>query len=356
MPFLYNLEHILWPFLMLLTSVAIGILLEFYLLYKLRKILAKNNWLSGGKVLQALRGITFIIFLGIGIYICVNNLSLDTKLENYLNKSLYVALILSATILVSRIAVAFLNIEYIGEDGEKNEFQGTSIITNLTRIAVFCLGIVAIMQTLNISVTPVLTALGVGGIAVALAMQDTLSNLFAGIFVIASKKVRIGDYVKLQSGEEGFVEDINWRTTTIGETSSTTVVVPNSKLSNAIFKNYNLPYKELSFPVQLMVSYNNDMFLVEKVALDTAYSVVNRLPNCVKGQTPLVRFQTFIEHGLQFSVILRINEAVDQGPVRHEYIKEVMKAFRENGIEIAERAITLRSKEEKNSLNPDSQD
>ncbi len=329
---------------MLLGSVAIGILLEFYLLYKLKKILAKNNWLSGGKVLQALRGITFIIFLGIGIYLCVNNLSLETKLESYLNKSLYVALILSATILVSRISVAYLSVEQIQEDGEKNEFQGTSIITNLTRIAVFCLGIVVILQTLEISVTPVLTALGVGGIAVALAMQDTLSNLFAGIFVIASKKVRIGDFIRLQSGEEGFVEDINWRTTTISEGSNTVVVVPNSKLSNAIFKNFNLPEKEMIFPVQLMVSYNNDMHLVEKVAVEIATKIIATMPNCVKSHVPLVRFHTFTEPGLQFSVNFRINEAIDQGPVRHEFIKELTKAFRENGIEISERAITLRNK------------
>lgn len=354
MPFLHNIERFLWPSILLGGCIIIGILLEFYLNYKLRKVLAKNNWLSGGKILQALRGITFIIFLGVGLYLFVNNIELETKLNGYLNKSLYVALILSATILVSRIMVAYLSIAHFPGE-EKNEFQGTSIVTNLTRIGVFCLGVILILQTLEISVTPILTALGVGGIAVALAMQDTLSNLFAGIFVIASKKIRIGDYIRLQSGEEGFVEDISWRTITISETSNTMVVVPNSKLSTAIFKNFDLPGKEIIFPVQLMVSYNNDMHLVEKVALDSARTVIERLPNCVKTHIPLMRFHTFTEPGLQFSVSFRINEVLDQGPVRHEFIKEVTKAFRENGIEISERAITLRTKEEK-SLTQDSQD
>lgn len=335
MPLLYKLEHLVWPLILLSGCIALGIMLEFFLSYRLKKILAKNNWLSGGKILKSLRGITFIIFLGIGIYLCVNNLSLETKLEGYLNKSIYVALIVSATILVSRIATAFLSIESsFTPDGEKNEFQGTSIITNLTRIAIFCLGFVVILQTLSISVTPVLTALGVGGIAVALAMQDTLSNLFAGIFVIASKKVRIGDYIKLQSGEEGFVEDINWRTITIKETSNTTVVVPNSKLSNAIFKNYNLPSKEMIFSVQLAVGYNNDLYLVEKISLEAAKAVINRLPNCVKSHVPGVTFGAMLDYGLQFTVSFRVNETTDQGIVRHDFIKEVMRGFRENGIEM----------------------
>lgn len=349
MPFITNIERYLWPSVLLASCIALGVLIEFYLQYRLRKVLAKKNWLSGGKILQALRGITFIIFLGIGLYLFVNNLSLETKLENYLNKSLYVALILSATILVSRIIVAYLSIAHFPGE-EKNEFQGTSIITNLTRIGIFCLGVILILQTLDISVTPILTALGVGGIAVALAMQDTLSNLFAGIFVIASKKIRIGDYIRLQSGEEGYVEDISWRTITISETTNTIVVVPNSKLSTAIFKNFDLPGKEIIFPVQMMVSYYNDMHLVEKVSLETAQKLIERLPNCVKSHVPLVRFHTFTEPGLQFSVNFRINEAIDQGLVRHEFIKDLTKAFHDNNIEVSERAISLRTKDLKEGI------
>ncbi len=344
MSFFHHLERYIWPIILFAGSVAIGIMIEFFLHYRLRSIMTKNNWHSGGKILQALRGITFIIFLGIGVYLCVNSLSLDSTLEGYFNKSLYVALIISACILLSRISVAYLSVAQY-TDESTSEFQGTSIVTNLTRIAIFCLGAMVILHTLNISITPILTALGVGGIAVALAMQETLSNLFAGIFVIASKKVRIGDYIRLQSGEEGYVEDINWRTTTITELARTVIVVPNSKLSNAIFKNFNFPAKELMLPVQIMVSYNNDMDLVETIALETAQKTIERLPNCVKNHVPFIRFHTFTESELQFSVHLLINEAIDQGPVRHEFIKDILRAFRQNGIEISEKALTLRNKE-----------
>ncbi len=334
------LGKLIWPIVLLSTSISIGVGLEIFFRVKLKKILSKNNWLQSGRVLKAFRGITFIIFLGIGIYLFVNNLSIDGKIGEYLSKSLAVALILSATILVSRVVVA-----YVSNDADKNnEFQSTSIITNITRIIIFCIGVVVMLHTLGISVTPMLTALGVGGLAVALALQDTLSNLFAGIFIIASKKVRIGDYIKLQSGEEGFVEDISWRTITIKETTDTTVVVPNSKLSTAIFKNYDLPIREVLFSVQLMVSFDNDMDLVEKICVDTAKRVIEKMPNCVKTHKPLVRFHTFTEAGLQFGVVFRVTEAIDQGPVRHEFIKEVLKAFRTSGVEVSEKAITVRNK------------
>ena len=338
---LSNIDKLILPIAFLAISVTIGILLEIFITIKLKKILTKDNWVRKSEIIRAFRGITFIVFLGIGIYIFINNIPIDDSLGGYLTRALLVALILSATILVSRISVAY--IRYDAEQ-DKNEFQGTSIITNITRIIIYCIGTVAILHTLGISITPLLTALGVGGLAVALALQDTLSNLFAGIFIIASHKVRIGDYIKLQSDEEGFVEDISWRTITIRETTDTIVVVPNSKLSQAIFKNYDLPAQELMFAVQLMVSYNNDTHLVEKVCIDTAKTIIERMPNCVKTYTPLVRFHTFSESGLQFAVVFRIFEAVDQGPVRHEFMKEVIKAFHENEIEISERAITLKNK------------
>jgi small-conductance mechanosensitive channel len=172
---------------------------------------------------------------------------------------------------------------------------------------------------------------------VALALQDTLSNLFAGIYIIASKKVMPGDYIKLQSGEEGFIEDISWRTINIIDINDTMIIIPNSQLSTAIFRNFNFPSKEIVITVQLMVGYNNDLHEIEKIAFETAKILIENSPQCVKTHIPAVRFHTFTEFGLQFLVTFRIHQTTDQGVVRHEFIKEVMKKFKENNIEISER-------------------
>ena len=104
-----------------------------------------------------------------------------------------------------------------------------------------------------------LTALGVGGLAVALALQDTLGNLFAGLQIVASKQVRPGDYLLLESGQEGSVTDIAWRYTTLRTQSNNLVVVPNAKLGQSIITNFQLPDQPLSVIIEFGVAYSSDL-------------------------------------------------------------------------------------------------
>ncbi|MDO9585026.1 MAG: mechanosensitive ion channel [Syntrophales bacterium] len=103
-----------------------------------------------------------------------------------------------------------------------------------------------------------MTAIGIGGLAIALALQDTLSNLFAGIHILMEKPLRVGDFVKLETGQEGFVEDIGWRTTKVRMLPNNMVIIPNSRLSQSILTNYCLPEKRLSLLIPIGVSYSSD--------------------------------------------------------------------------------------------------
>ncbi len=138
------------------------------------------------------------------------------------------------------------------------------------------------LQSFGISVTPLLTALGVGGLAVALALQDTLSNLFAGINILLSKQTKVGDFIKLSTGEEGFVEDLNWRSTTIRQLANNMVVVPNQKIATSIITNYALPETECSMLVAVGVSYDSDLDHVEKITVAVAKEVLRDTDGAVK--------------------------------------------------------------------------
>ena len=94
-------------------------------------------------------------------------------------------------------------------------FASTSILVTMIELIVYITGALFLLQSFGVSITPLLTALGVGGLAVALALQDTLANLFSGINILLSKQIKMGDFVKLSSGEEGLVIDMNWRNTVI---------------------------------------------------------------------------------------------------------------------------------------------
>ena len=115
------------------------------------------------------------------------------------------------------------------------------------------------LNGLGLSITPMLTALGVGGLAVALALQDTLANLFAGVYITIAGQIRVGDYLRLDSGQEGYVADIGWRSTRIRMLPNNLVLVPNAKLSQAIVTNYYLPDRELAVLVEVGVDYGSDL-------------------------------------------------------------------------------------------------
>jgi small-conductance mechanosensitive channel len=150
--------------------------------------------------------------------------------------------------------------------------------------------------------------------------------------IIASRKIRPGDFIKLQSGEEGFVEDINWRTTTLRETADNIIVIPNSKLASAIHKNFNLPDREVIVGITAVVDYQNDFQLIEQLALEAAKESISTLDFCVKEQDPAFRWQQFNENGLQFSVFLKITEYNMLGVLRHSLLKNFLLKCNQNQI------------------------
>jgi small-conductance mechanosensitive channel len=124
----------------------------------------------------------------------------------------------------------------------------------------------------------------------ALALQDTLSNLFAGIHILAEHTIRVGDYIKLETGQEGYVEDISWRTTRIRMLPNNMVIVPNSKLSQSVVTNYYLPERRMAILIPVSVSYDADPDVVEQTLLDVAKKAAAEVPGLLSGPEPSVRF------------------------------------------------------------------
>ena len=185
----------------------------------------------------------------------------------------------------------------------------------------------------DLSLTPILTTLGVGGIAVALALQDTLSNLFAGFYVSISGLVRIGDYIKLNTGEEGYITDINWRCTTMRGYTNNLVVIPNNKLGQAIFTNYYLPEPRMMMSVTFGVGYESDIDRVEAILLDEAISAAGQIDGLLADPAPYVRFIPGPgDWALGFQVNYNVAEFADQYLVQSELRKRIFKRLKKEGI------------------------
>jgi small-conductance mechanosensitive channel len=325
------LQPFLWSLVALFSAYLVGRVAGRVICGRLRRWTQQTSWQWDDLLVESLRrGIPFWSLL-VGVYLAVGFWPLPGHLLNTLNRALYVLAWLSVTFFAAGI-VGRLMVLY------STQFQETlpaaSITQNVAKIAVVILGSLMILNGLGISITPLLTALGVGGLAVALALQDTLSNLFAGVYLTMARQIRVGDYVKLESGQEGYVEDIGWRATMIRMLPNNMVLVPNSKLGQAVITNYYLPSRELAVLVEVGVSYDSDLERVERVTAEVGREVMRSVTGGVATFEPFIRFHTFGEYSVNFTVILRAKEFVDQYLIKHEFIKRLHVRYRQEGITI----------------------
>lgn len=210
----------------------------------------------------------------------------------------------------------------------------SSLTRNIAWTVVAVIGLLVILNGLGLSITPMITALGVGGLAVALALQEPLANFFAGLFITLAGQIRVGDYVTLDGGQEGYILDFSWRSTRLRMLSNNLIIVPNAKLAQAIVINHHLPSQDMAVLVEVGVDYASDLAHVERVVVDVARDIMKRVPGGVPGFEPFVRYHTFADSSINFTVILRGQEFVDQYLIKHEFIKQLHARFDAEGISI----------------------
>jgi small-conductance mechanosensitive channel len=211
----------------------------------------------------------------------------------------------------------------------------TGLARTSVRVLTLTVGALIVLEGLGIAITPLLTALGVGGLAAALALQDSLANFFAGIHLLADKPIRVGDYVRLENGTEGFVDDIGWRSTRIRLPQGNLTVMPNAKLAQGAITNYQLPQERMSFVMQVSVGYGSDPEHVERVLVEEAMEAAKEVSGLLREPVPLVRFAPgFGPFSMDFSLICSVASVGDQGLVQHELRKRILRRFHTEGIEM----------------------
>lgn len=270
--------------------------------------------------------------IAIGLYAGVAVSELPERYIFYFSKAIHVIVIFSITIATANLSGKIFR-NYI----QKSELPipTTGLAYGILKGTIIILGLLIILSVLGISITPLITALGVGGLAVALALKDTLANLFAGVHILVEKSIRIGDFIRLETGQEGYVEDITWRTTRVRMIPNNMVIIPNSKLSQSIVINYHLPEKRMSLQIPISVSYSSDPDKVEKILIEEVKKAIGEIPGLLQEPEPSVRFiPGFGESSLDFTLLCHVREFTDQYPVQHELRKRIFRRFREEGIEI----------------------
>lgn len=313
---------------LLVTWVALSIAMGFAL-KAARRFTERTSTKVDDLILSSLRGplrlFSFYVALIIALQFAPKGVA-----AHHLTKTLqHAGLVLFLVWIFTRAVRAWLL-----RPGQFGSMGGRKLMFRMLQVGAMALAGIMLLDAFGVSITPLLASLGIGSMAVALALQDTLSNLFAGFYLQIDEPIREGDFVRLDDGTEGKIEQIGWRSTKLILASNNVVVIPNSKLTTSQIMNFDLGDSETSVLVPMGVSYKEDLIRVEKVTLEVAKSILTQMPEGAKNFEPVVRYNNFADSAIEFNVVLRARNITDQFVLRHEFIKAVHARYQQENIEI----------------------
>ena len=319
-----------WPGTVFLIVTVVALLVRAVALRVLRRGTGVAN--GDSPVVAVLRMPSFVWCFVPGIAAAIAVSDLPRRAAGLLQLALVAAIVVSVTVTLANVAGVL-----IVRAGNRKALSGavTGLAQTSARGAVFIVGALVLLGVLGVRITPLLTALGVGGLAVALALQDTLSNLFAGMHLLADRPIRVGDYVKIGDSVEGFVVDVGWRSTRVRLLQNSVVIVPNSTVAKSTIINYDLPESRMALLIPVNVDYASDPDQVERLLVEEAERAVHDVPGLLAEPRPSARLiPGFGESALQFTLVCHIEQFVDQYAVQHELRKRILRRLRADNIPI----------------------
>jgi small-conductance mechanosensitive channel len=324
-----NVDRAIWTAVTLALAYGAGAVINSLVIRWLQRLSARSEGHWDDVVVRELRKRIPLWSLLAGLWVVIGYWPIEARWATFGSHLIGALAVLSVTLAASAMAVGL-----VGDLAPRvnPEVQISGLMRNVIRLVVISIGLLILLRGIGVEITPMLAALGVGGLAVALALQDPLANLFAGLFLTLAGRVRIGEYVKLEGGPEGFVADFAWDATKLRALPGNLIIVPNAKLAQAIVTNFDRPVRDVGLSVDLTVPLDADLVEVERIALEVARAVMKDVTGGMPDAEPLVRFQGYSDLGVRCAVLVRSLKFEDQFLVKHELVKRLHTTLRAAGI------------------------
>jgi small-conductance mechanosensitive channel len=298
----------------------LGFILERFLFTPIRQKIKRGFGVRQIALLDGLKDMWLVWFSLVGLYTGSLYIGMSRVVQSGINKTIVVLLYTSFFFVLACIISSL--IEQAAER-QNHSVGASSLISNIIKLFGVLLGVTIGLQAIRVPVTPIVTALGVGGIAIALALQDTLSNLFSGIQLLLTKHIRIGDYIRTESGDEGTVRDITWRNTSIETFEKALLIIPNTILGKNRITNFSIPFEEVRARVPFVISREADLNKVENLFYKYACTYRDTSDVCVKDSDPIVRFQIVEEFFVRGVVNIKTINPDASFLVKHEVLRDL---------------------------------
>ncbi|NJN19829.1 MAG: mechanosensitive ion channel family protein [Oscillochloris sp.] len=312
--------------LTLALLAAFGIAGEI-LIFSFLRLSRRRDWLPGEVFFNAITWQTLFWCLALGFYRTLPDL-LPPRFAGVTTLMVPIAGTLAFIILIVRLVTGWITF-YLRRQG----IASVSLINNTIRFLGVLTVIATMLALLGVPLGPLLTVVAGSSVGLTLALRDPLANFFSGMVVVASNKIRPGDYIKLDTGEEGYVTDIRWSDTYIRQLANNLIVIPNSRMTNTVVTNFNRPDPQLAVLFDVGVSYDADLAQVETIINEVGTEVMQEVAGGVEEFEPFVRYNRFTEWGINLTVILRGQTFGDQFTIKHEFVKRLRNRFAQAGLE-----------------------
>lgn len=318
--------------LVLLAFYGLAFFLRRYVIGLVMRLAGKTKGDLDDKIVEEIQGpiFTTVVLMGLMLSIAV-----ATKEMGWMR---YAApIIVSVIILIwTRVALALASIIITAVSRDDNRFKKIDVRTEPlliigSKIIILLISSYILLMIWGINPVGLLASAGIVGIAVGFAAKDTLANLFSGVFILADRPYKLGDYVNLDSGERGKVTHIGIRSTRILTRDDIEVTIPNGVIGNAkVVNESGGPYPKMRVRVDVQCAYESELEEVCEILMKIAdeEDLVCPYPS------PRVRVRGFADSGINIQLMGWINRPEDRGRITHILYIKVHQAFREAGVEI----------------------
>lgn len=318
-----------------------------------RPLLSKTKTVLDDYLFDNLRGPFKLVFAIFGAYYGLQLASPNVEWFGYkLDALMGFALIIAAGHAAARALSAVLKwyVHEIGIQERSRVGDVFPILSNILKIAVYLGTFIILLSEWGVEIGPLIAGLGVAGIAVALALQDTLKNFFAGLYILADKPVRRGDFVAVDTDmtdNKGWIEEIGWRTTKLRTRDGYLYLIPNDKLASSVVINYNKSRSTKRVRATVGAEYSAEPKYVMDTLEKACKEVIKRLEYADKDEKPVIRLTGYKDSAIEYTASIYVKEYENQFEALSELNQEIHRQFKNAGLTIPFPIRTLYMHDEK---------
>lgn len=316
----------------LILSIVIIRFFKFVIVKRLKELTKKTETKIDDIAIDIIDKIHWTFFVLLALFIAINFIYIPDFIITILNYTIAIYLVYYAIKMV-HILIDYYTDSLIKKKQKYDKELDVSVIHVINKFLKYFLWVIVIivaLDNLKINVSALITGLGIGGIAVALALQNVLGDMFASFSIYFDKPFKVGDYI-IFGDVEGTVKKIGIKSTRIEALQGQEIVISNRQLIETIVHNYKrMQYRRIDF--NIYINYDTDVEIVKKIP-DIIKDIITKIDKAQFGRT---HFSTFGDFGLVFEIVYNVlsNDFKTYMDVQQTINLAIKEKFKEEGIEM----------------------